>query len=172
MGLGIFGAAGVFVLVLLISIPSSLVALVAASFVMMRFGKDLKIDPTYQQRLTDGKIKPPQREGGRTTSEDELPRTAKISALIFLLGGLFVMLVALVPLLDPTLATGESGTTEQLGMTEAIQLTMLTVALLILLICRVKVRAIITQTTFSSGIIAIVAVAVGLLIARIAGIGL
>jgi len=69
----------------------------------------------------------------------------------------FVMVIALVPALKPSFPVGPQGALEPLGMTEAIQLTMFTVALLIFLLCRVKPAEVIKQPTFSSGVVAIVA---------------
>ncbi len=42
--------------ILVVTIPSSLIAIFVASLVSMRLGKNLKDDPVYQQRLAEGKI--------------------------------------------------------------------------------------------------------------------
>ena len=139
--------------ILLVTIPSSVVAIVLSSLLMMRWGKDLAKDPEYQKRLADGKVAPPRALSGDVGGEGEqmaIPASGRRSALIFLLGVVFVMVIALVPALKPSFPVGPQGALEPLGMTEAIQLTMFTVALLIFLLCRVK-RGVIKQPTFSSG---------------------
>jgi anaerobic C4-dicarboxylate transporter len=139
--------------ILAITIPSSLIAIVVASFVSMRLGKELKDDPIYQQRLAEGKIQPPKREaatGAAAQVAPELPAGAKRSAFIFLGGVVFVILLGAVPAFGALLPKGAD-------MTIAIELTMFTVALLILLFAGAKVGDVFKQPVFSAGATAIVA---------------
>lgn len=145
--------------ILLITIPSSVVAIVVAAFVSMRLGKDLKDDPEYQKRLEAGTVAPPKPEllSGDTESAQPVAGTAKLSAYIFLLGVAFVILIGAFPALQPMLPTGPKGALQALDMTTAIQLTMFVIALLILVVCKAKVGDIIKQPVFMSGVIAVVA---------------
>jgi len=139
--------------ILAITIPSSIIAIVVASFVSMKLGKDLKDDPIYQQRLAEGKIQPPKHEaasGAAAQVAPELPARAKLSAFIFLGGVVFVILLGAVPAFGALLPKGAD-------MTIAIELTMFTVALLILLFAGAKVGDIFKQPVFSAGATAIVA---------------
>src|SRR4029434_8656557 len=54
--------------ILLICVPSTLLAVVIAAFVQLRVGKELKDDPEYQRRLAAGEVEPPGRgaKGGVT----------------------------------------------------------------------------------------------------------
>ncbi len=48
--------------ILAITIPSSIVAIIIGSLVMMRWGKNLENDPEFQKRLAEHKIAPPKIE--------------------------------------------------------------------------------------------------------------
>ena len=140
--------------IVLITIPSSLVAILVGALVMMRYGKDLKDDPIYQQRLKEGKVAPP----SELTAESGPPikKGAKTAAYIFIAG---VVSVVAIGLLNGHQMFGQTIyiLVEGADMTVAIQLVMFTVALLILLICKCDVGEVVKQPVFSSGIIAIVA---------------
>jgi anaerobic C4-dicarboxylate transporter DcuA/anaerobic C4-dicarboxylate transporter DcuB len=138
--------------ILLITIPSSIVAIVIGALVSMRLGKDLADDPEYQKRLADGKIAPPKAAAGSAAKDAKpLPKGAALSAGIFLAGVVFVILLGGVkPLAAALLPKGAD-------MTIAIQLTMFVIALLILLLCKPNVGEIFKQPVFSAGVTAIVA---------------
>ena len=142
--------------ILLITIPSSIIAIVVAAFVSMRLGKELKDDPIYQQRLAEGTVPPPNTNASET-AQAELPPGAARSAYIFLAGVVFVILLGAFSGLKPMLPSGEGGALLPLDMTTAIQLTMFVVALLILLFCNTKVSEIYNQPTFQAGLTAVIA---------------
>src|SRR5215510_4945279 len=48
--------------ILLICVPSTLLAVLAAAFVQLRIGKELKDDPEYQRRLKAGEVQSPSEE--------------------------------------------------------------------------------------------------------------
>src|SRR5580765_800445 len=70
--------------ILLICVPSTLLAVVIAAFVQLRAGKELKDDPEYQRRLKAGELTPPSRQITGATAP--LKAGAKASAFIFLGG--------------------------------------------------------------------------------------
>jgi anaerobic C4-dicarboxylate transporter DcuA/anaerobic C4-dicarboxylate transporter DcuB len=154
--IGLLAATGVGVAqIVLITIPSSLVAIFVGALVMMRYGKDLKDDPIYQQRLRDGLVQPPV-ELKEDAPAPVLKKGAKAAAYIFVAG---VVAVVAIGLLNGKEFFGRTFyiLVEGADMTIAIQLVMFTVALLILLVCRCDVGEVVKQPVFSSGIIAIVA---------------
>ena len=54
--------------ILAVTIPSSIIAIIVGSLVMMRWGKNLEDDPEYQKRLAEHKVAPPKtaaQKGGR-----------------------------------------------------------------------------------------------------------
>jgi len=146
--------------ILAVTIPSSIIAILVGSVVMMRWGKNLEKDPEFQKRLAEGKIAPPKGQQSEGAETAQLPRMAMVSALIFLLGVILVILVALVPGLVPSWeSTAADGTvtTVELSMTESIELVMFAVAVIITLIARVKPANIVKQQTFLAGIVALLA---------------
>src|SRR6187455_724688 len=68
--------------ILLICVPSTLMAVLLAAFAQLRVGKDLKDDPEYQRLIASGELQPP----GKTTgvAPPPLRKGAKASAFIFL----------------------------------------------------------------------------------------
>src|SRR6478609_2134018 len=50
--------------ILLICVPSTLLAVLIAAFVQLRVGKELKDDPEYQRMLASGEIEPPGKTSG------------------------------------------------------------------------------------------------------------
>ena len=140
--------------IVLITIPSSIVAIVVGSLVMMRYGKDLKDDLVYQQRLKDGLVPPPTETTGEAAPP--LKKGSQLAAYIFITGVVAVVAIGLIngkELFGRTIYILVEGA----DMTIAIQLVMFTVALLILLLCKVDVGEVVKQPVFSSGLIAIVA---------------
>jgi len=81
--------------ILIICMPSTLIAVFLASLVQLRIGKELKDDPEYQKRLTLGEVEP----RGATGREVSTPLKAgsMTSALIFLAGVSVVVLAGVFP---------------------------------------------------------------------------
>jgi anaerobic C4-dicarboxylate transporter DcuA/anaerobic C4-dicarboxylate transporter DcuB len=139
-----------------ITIPSSIVAILVASIVMMRWGKQLDDDPEYQRRLKEGAV-PPRNPALLEKSDDAtMPAGAKLAAAIFVTG---VIAVVLIGLLNGREIAGFKMMLlpEGADMTIAIQLVMFLVALLTILFCKADVGSIIKQPVFGSGIVAILA---------------
>src|SRR6187431_2766232 len=70
--------------ILLICIPSTLLAVLIAAFVQLRVGKELKDDPEYQRLLASGELEPPGKSAG--VEPPPLKKGAMTSAFIFLGG--------------------------------------------------------------------------------------
>jgi len=81
--------------ILLICVPSTLIAVFVASLVQLRVGKELKDDPEYQKRLASGEVEPP--GGARQEASAPLKAGSKASALIFLVGVALVVLSGIFP---------------------------------------------------------------------------
>src|SRR5512137_227496 len=70
--------------ILLICVPSTLLAVLIAAVVQLKVGKELEHDAEYQRRLKAGQVEPPSRARKETTPGLRVPkRGAKASALIF-----------------------------------------------------------------------------------------
>lgn len=141
--------------ILLVTIPSSIVAVLVMSFVQNRIGKPLSEDPIYQEKLKAGLIAPPKSEKAAGEPEPDLPKGAAASAYIFLAGVLFVVLSAF-PALQK-MVPGAEGEMVALSTTTVIQLVMFIVALIIIFVARIEPKAIPQQQVFGSGIIAVLA---------------
>src|SRR6516164_9049986 len=60
--------------IMIICVPSTLLAVVVAAFVQLRVGKELKDDPEYQRRLQPGEIAPPSRHAAGSPEPAVLKR--------------------------------------------------------------------------------------------------
>jgi anaerobic C4-dicarboxylate transporter DcuA len=70
--------------ILIICVPSTLIAVFVASLVQLRIGKELKDDPEYQKRLASGEVE--LHRGADLETSVPLKAGARASALIFLWG--------------------------------------------------------------------------------------
>ena len=140
--------------VLLITIPSSLIAIIVAAFVQNRVGKELEDDPEYQRRVREGLIQPV--DEVQTQPQTALNPRAKWSVLAFLLGVVLVVLFGSVPALRPSFEV--DGVMKPLSMPQTIEIVMMSIAALILLVGKADVKAAVSGTIFSAGMNAMIAI--------------
>ncbi|MFC7336259.1 anaerobic C4-dicarboxylate transporter family protein [Haloferula chungangensis] len=138
--------------ILMICVPSTLCGVIVAALVQTRIGKDLKDDPEYQERLASGKIPAPAEAG----STEALPASAKRSAIIFMIGVAFVVVLGLVPSLRSL--KGPDGEVIEVAMPVAIEMVMLAVAAASLTLCKVRPELIPETSTCRAGITAVVGI--------------
>lgn len=141
--------------IMLICMPGTLCGVLAAAFVMNFVGKELKEDPEYQRRLKAGEIQPPARDQA-SAERRELPPSAKVSAILFLLGVLFVVVSGLFPALRPHFADGDA--LKPMGMALTIEITMLALAALILLVTKTPAAKVPKTSVAEAGMTAIVGI--------------
>lgn len=133
-----------------ICIPTTYIGCMIAAFIVNKFyDLDLSKDPVYQERLAAGLIKKYTKE----ESYKELPRGARLSVLIFLIGVIAVVIYATaisdaVKLIDPVIMKRDA----------AIISFMLGVATVITLLCKLDMGVLPTMSTFRSGMTACVCV--------------
>ncbi|MBO7370316.1 MAG: anaerobic C4-dicarboxylate transporter, partial [Campylobacter sp.] len=136
-------------LLLAIWIPTTFAGCMITAFIMNLFWKqDLSKDPVYQERLSQGLVK----EVSEATYA-ELPKGAKTSVLIFLLGVLAVVFYATA--ISPSVGLIKD---VKLPRDGAIMSFMMVIATLIVIICKVNVDKLPTTSTFRSGMTACVCV--------------
>ena len=140
--------------VLLITIPSSLIAIIVAAFVQNRVGKELEDDPEYQRRVREGLIQPV--DEVQTQPQTALNPRAKWSVLAFLLGVVLVVLFGSVPALRPSFEV--DGVMKPLSMPQTIEIVMMSIAALILLVGKADVKAAVNGNIFSAGMNAMIAI--------------
>ena len=135
--------------ILIICIPTGLLAVVLTSFVCNRMGKELKDDPVYQERLAAGVIKL------RGAQEIEIKPHAKLSVGIFLGAILLVMFYATAISPRVGILTGDA-----IIMTRdaAIISIMLMAAAVISLCCKIRTVDVLSAPTFKSGMSAVICV--------------
>ncbi len=135
--------------ILLICIPTTLLAVIVTSFVTNYLGKELADDKVYQQRLQSGLVKL------RGASHIPILPHAKRSVWIFLAAILMVMGYA-------TLVSDKLGIIPAdkiiLARDNAIMVFMLTAATLITLFCKIDSSKVLSASTFKSGMSASICV--------------
>jgi len=138
---------------LLIMWPASIAGLFVAALVMMRHGKDLEDDPEFQRRLESHQIQPPVVDAHDT----KLPRTAVLSAALFLIGVGVIVFFGLFEGLRPVIGTDDAGDPVRLSVTVIIEVVMGIIAALIFVFCKVKAAEVPKQPTFPAGIVGAIA---------------
>ncbi len=143
--------------ILLICVPSTLLAVVIAAFVQLKVGKDLKDDPEYQRRLQSGELAPPSRHAsGAPAAPPPLKRGSKASALLFFAGVALIVLAGIFPALRTV--PGKAAEPLVVGMPIAIAIVMLAVTAVILTVTRAPVAEVPRCNTCQSGITAIIGI--------------
>ena len=138
-----------YVQLLLITIPSSFLAVIIGAVVANFQGKDLKDDPIYQDRLAKGLVKT------IDTNEKvkEISSAARRSVLIFGLSIICVVFYATA--ISPTIGLIAKPV---LARDHAIISFMLAAATLITLFCKIETKNILNASTFKSGMSACICV--------------
>ena len=142
--------------ILLVCIPASLIAILVASFVQNRVGKELEDDPEYQRRVREGLIDP-EAEALAMAQMEQCPNPrAKWSVLAFLLGVILVIVFGSAPSLRPSFDV--DGVVTQLSMPETIEILMMSMAAVILLVGKASVKKAVSGNIFSAGMNAMIAI--------------
>lgn len=137
-------------ILLAIWIPTTFAGCMVTAFIMnLLWKQDLNQDPVYQDRLKKNLVAAPQKEG----NYKELPKGAKTSVVIFLIGIILVVLYA--SAISPQFKLIEN---VKLPRDGAIMSIMLTIGALIVMICKIDVDKVPLQSTFRSGMTACICV--------------
>jgi anaerobic C4-dicarboxylate transporter DcuA len=143
--------------ILLICVPSTVLAVVAAAFVQLRVGKELKDDPEYLRRLQTGEVTAPsKKKASGAAVAPPLKSGAKASAFIFFGGVALVVLAGIFPILRTV--PGKTSEPIVVGMPVAIAIVMLASAALILVVTRAPVAEVPKCKTCQSGVTAIIGI--------------
>lgn len=172
--------------ILLITVPAAIVACIATSVVQQRVGKDLLDDPVFLKRVKEGTVEVPAAlkaryeakvgggaaataVGGGSDASAGAPAEAKpariehpvppggaTAAWIFVTGTLLIVLLGLFPGLRPAFPDAE-GNLEPISMNTIIEMIMFSVALVIILVRKVKPSAVVEQPLLKAGFVAAVA---------------
>lgn len=138
--------------ILKISIPCTLVGVLAGAIYSMRVGKELKDDPVYQARLKSGELS----GANYCTAEVANPGKALTSVLLFLGATVGIVLLGSIDGLRPSFQTSEGVVVMQ--MAHIIEVLMLSVAALILLLTGTSGMKAAKSSVFNAGMQAVVAI--------------
>ncbi len=145
--------------ILLVCIPASLIAILVASFVQNRIGKELVDDPEYQRRVKEGLIDVNETldtaENTDQSSSDTY-KYAKRAVLAFLFGVFLVVLFGSIPSLRPSFMV--DGEIQRLSMPHIIDILMMSIAALILIVGKAKVGDAVKGNIFGAGMNAMVSI--------------
>jgi anaerobic C4-dicarboxylate transporter DcuB len=139
--------------ILIVIVPASVIAVLVASVIEMKWGPELEDDPEYQRRLAAGEIQPIDLA---VLESKELPPEARRSTLIFLAGIAVIVLLAMIEKLRPAFPN-EAGEMVPLSTSIVIQIVMGVTATIIVLTCGVKIKEVVTQSTMTSGLVGLIA---------------
>ena len=142
--------------ILLVCIPASLIAILVASFVQNRIGKELEDDPEYQRRVKEGLINPEAEAKAMEQMTKKPAPHAKRAVLAFLLGVVLVVIFGSVPSLRPSFEIDGVKTT--LSMPETIEILMMSIAALILIVGKASVKKAVSGNIFGAGMNAMVSI--------------
>jgi anaerobic C4-dicarboxylate transporter DcuA len=136
---------------LAVCIPATLLGVFVGALVASRMGKDLDVDPEYLRRLAEGEIEAPTR-----TERPPATWQAKLSVVLFVLGAISIVLFGSFPALRPSYPSG--GKMVRMEMADAIEMVMLSIAALMVMVCKAKVDKVAHGTVFQAGMQAVIAI--------------
>ncbi|WP_329903317.1 anaerobic C4-dicarboxylate transporter [Porphyromonas pogonae] len=138
--------------ILKISIPATIIGVLAGALYSMKVGKELKDDPEYQRRVKEGLLDKPAAEISGATNK----KNALISIWIFLAATVMIVLFGSIDTLRPTFTV--NGNPEKLGMPYIIEILMLTAAAIILLVTKTDGIKATKGSVFNAGMQAVIAI--------------
>jgi anaerobic C4-dicarboxylate transporter DcuB len=139
--------------ILSVTIPATLLGLIAMSLYSMRRGVELEDDPEYQRRMEDPVWRKRIEETTSTTLDEKLPASAKHSVLLFLLALVTIVIIAMFPQVR-TIADS----VKPIKMSIVIQMMMLAFGGIILLVTKTKTSKVPEGVVFKSGMVAAIAI--------------
>lgn len=116
-------------------------------------GKELEDDPEFQKRMQDPHFREMIENSTKTTLDEKLPFSAKLSVAIFLSSLVFIVFLAVFPEIR---TVGEG--TKPISMGIVIQMVMLAFGALMLIFCKVPVAKVPNGVVFKSGMVACIAI--------------
>jgi anaerobic C4-dicarboxylate transporter DcuA len=143
--------------IMMITIPATLLGVIAGIFSVAFRGRELAEDPEYQRRLAEGKVTAPAERAVLTGAE----RTRAVgSCMVFLAAILAVVLIGLFPALRPIYEKAAEGVTEtgQVEMGRAVMIVMMAAAALLLLVFRADPEKAVKGSIMKGGLTAIICI--------------
>ena len=139
--------------ILMVTFPATLLGVIAMSIYSNYRGLELKDDPEFQKRLEDPEFRKTISEAGKTTLNEQLPFSSKLSVGIFLLSLAVIVLIAVFPSIR---TIGDNARPISMGV--IIQMIMLAFGALVLMITRTPAGKVPQGVVFKSGMTACIAI--------------
>lgn len=143
--------------ILAVSIPATLIGVIAAALMSYRRGKDLADDKEFQEMIKDPEQKKYVYGENESLQGKELSSSYYHATIIFLVGILCIAVLGNFPDLLPHFADAK-GKMQAISMTTVIQMVMLFVSSIILFVCHTKAKEVGNSQVFRAGIVALVSV--------------
>lgn len=138
--------------ILMISVPCTLLGVIAGALYSLKVGKELVDDPEYKRRLEEGEFN----NQHYTTKDVHSQTKAALAVAIFLAATIGIVLFGSIESLRPTFETANGPVTME--MSHIIEVLMLTAATLILLVTKTDGIKAAQGSVFSAGMQAVVAI--------------
>jgi len=139
--------------ILAVTFPATLLGVIALSIYSNFRGCELEDDPEYQRRLKDPDFQKQLNDTTKTTLNEELPFSAKLSVYLFLAALAIIVLIAVFP---EVRTIGENKKPISMGV--IIQMMMLAFGAVILMVTKTPVSKIPNGVVFKSGMVACIAI--------------
>ncbi|MTJ84323.1 MAG: anaerobic C4-dicarboxylate transporter [Telmatospirillum sp.] len=137
--------------ILMVTLPSGLIGMLVAALWSVRRGKPLDQDPDFLERCKDPAFRATLDESV-TTLGKALPKTARMSVVLFFSGILLIILLSIFPALLPHFKG------KPMAMTTLVQVVMLSFGAFIMFAGNIKAAEIARSSVFTAGMIAVVSI--------------
>lgn len=137
--------------IIMITFPSGLIGMLVAALWSTHRGKELDQDPDFLERCKDPAFRAAL-DTSVTTLGKELPKTAKLSVVLFFAGIVTIVVLSIFPSLLPHFKG------KALPLTTLVQIIMLSFGCFIMLAGNVKAAEIARSSVFTAGMIAVVSI--------------
>ena len=143
--------------VLMVTIPSCIIGVLAASACSYRRGLDLDKDPEFQKRLQNPETYQYMFGTSATTLNKKISKNARRSVYVFLAALAVIVVFAIFQDMLPHYPKAD-GTTEILKMSVVIQIVMISAAALMIIWCKASPKKAVSGAVWQSGMVAVVAI--------------
>ena len=140
--------------ILMVCIPATLIGVIAGAIAVNFVGVPLEKDPEYLRRIQEGILSQDKSEKAVPSPQEQ--KRAKTSVIIFLLGVFSIVLFGSVEALRPTFTI--DGKAVQLGMTQTIEIVMMSTAGLMLILSKADINKAVKGSVFIAGMQAVIAI--------------
>ena len=140
--------------ILMVCIPATLIGVIVGAIAVRFMGVPLEKDPEYLRRLKEGLLEKENHSAGQESEKDQ--QRAKTSVIIFLMGVLSIVLFGSIDTLRPAFEV--NGEMQRIGMTQLIEIIMMSIAGLMIIFARVDINKAVNGSVFIAGMQAVIAI--------------